>query len=362
MKNSTSLLNLNISNNPIHHPFASHKNLVLVRDKDRTKDNKEASAPVEDENLAIVTSDKQQSPRKAHTYPFLGHVKYQLKFKNMLLARWLGLAGKASFLFIILWIHSLIISLFTVEDKDMEEDSSCVSNLQLAVKETRTQMKEEEEELIGLECISEMLKESNSLVWLAMSSVNLSQENGSNLNTITSLSNAIASSSSLTWLDLSNNKIDPISIVPLADALDHAKPHNNRAASLALLTSLDLRANILQDEGVAYLSRCLANNRTITHLDLDMNGITDKGCKDIGSLIAARDSVLCTLSLVSNRIEGNGLLEIANSLENNVSLTKLSLERNPFDKDAAQAFWAILAGQNMQRGNAVDVDFLQIVI
>ncbi len=103
MKNSTSLLSLNISNNPIHHPFSSHKNLVLVRDKDHTKDNKdqEASTPVEDENLVIVTSDKQQSPRKAHTYPYLGHVKHQLKFKNMLLARWLGLTGKAFFL--LLW-------------------------------------------------------------------------------------------------------------------------------------------------------------------------------------------------------------------------------------------------------------------
>jgi hypothetical protein len=88
-----------------------------------------------------------------------------------------------------------------------------------------------------------------------------------------SLSRALTRNSTLTSLDLSWNRLDASTIAPLAEALDNRRQDN---ASLSLLTTLVLRGNRLQDEGVAVLARSLLNNCTITTLNLDTNRITDQ--------------------------------------------------------------------------------------
>jgi hypothetical protein len=88
-----------------------------------------------------------------------------------------------------------------------------------------------------------------------------------------SLSRALARNGNLTSLDLSWNRLDAATIAPLAEALDNRRQAN---AGLSLLTTLVLRGNRLQDEGVAVLARSLLNNCTVTTLNLDTNRITDE--------------------------------------------------------------------------------------
>jgi hypothetical protein len=88
-----------------------------------------------------------------------------------------------------------------------------------------------------------------------------------------SLSRALARNGNLTSLDLSWNRLDAATIAPLAEALDNGRQAN---AGLSLLTTLVLRGNRLQDEGVAVLARSLLNNCTVTTLNLDTNRITDE--------------------------------------------------------------------------------------
>lgn len=173
-----------------------------------------------------------------------------------------------------------------------------------------------------------------------------------------SLSRALARNGNLTSLDLSWNRLDAATIAPLAEALDNRRQAN---AGLSLLTTLVLRGNRLQDEGVAVLARSLLNNCTVTTLNLDTNRITDEGIKAVGDLVAGNE-VLAFLSLVSNGIKGEGLLALGAALRHNRSIVKLSLERNPLEREAVAAFWQLLASVNLQRGPTSDVEFVNIGI
>jgi len=90
-----------------------------------------------------------------------------------------------------------------------------------------------------------------------------------------SLASSLLVNCTLTSLDLSWNQLDATTIAPIADVLDNQR-HNN--AALSLLSSLILRGNQLRDEGAQVLTRSLLNNYTITNLNLDLNFIMDEVC------------------------------------------------------------------------------------
>jgi hypothetical protein len=86
-----------------------------------------------------------------------------------------------------------------------------------------------------------------------------------------------------------------------------------------------------------------------------------QGVKAVGDLVAGNE-VLAYLSLVSNAIRNEGLLALGTALRHNRSIVKLSLERNPLEREAVTAFWQLLASFNLQRGPTTDVEFVNVGI
>ena len=86
-----------------------------------------------------------------------------------------------------------------------------------------------------------------------------------------------------------------------------------------------------------------------------------QGIKAVGDLVAGNE-VLAFLSLVSNGIKGEGLLALGAALRHNRSIVKLSLERNPLEREAVASFWQLLASVDLQRGPTSDVEFVNIGI
>lgn len=68
------------------------------------------------------------------------------------------------------------------------------------------------------------------------------------------------------------------------------------------------------------------------------------------------------MSLVSNHIEHDGLLALADALQSNRSVLKIALERNPVQEEAIKAFWLKMASVDLQRGSENDIEFVNIGI
>jgi hypothetical protein len=120
---------------------------------------------------------------------------------------------------------------------------------------------------------------------------------------------------------------------PLGDA-------NALADALAMndtITSLDLASCSLGAVGAATLARGLQTNRSLTHLGLSCNRITDgvidhmtTGAHGIASLLT-HNSALKEVDLKHNSITSVGVSVIAHALRTNPALTSLDLGNNPID-------------------------------
>ncbi len=204
--------------------------------------------------------------------------------------------------------------------------------------------------IITIESICDIIRNNSTISHLDLSQNKLKLEH------IETLSNAIAENQTLISLNLSNNPIGADGIIVLSNVLRHNTSITNLDLSACMeideddiilinpfvestiylantliqrniLTNLFYTCNDINDEGVIALSKAPLNTLTLLS-----ELITDESLSSLGS-----NSSIQNLDLVSNLITSNGLIKLANALKNNSTLKRLYLVSNQIEDDGKQA-------------------------
>ncbi|KAG0253244.1 hypothetical protein BGZ95_006382, partial [Linnemannia exigua] len=140
------------------------------------------------------------------------------------------------------------------------------------------------------------------------------------------LADALKTNSTLTALDLQDNKIGSREAQIISEALK----------TNSTLITLHLGNNMIGDNGAQSLSMALKINSTLATLDLKGNSIRDVGAKALSEALKT-NSTLTTLDLKGNSIWFGGLLAFSEALKDNSTLTTLDLYNNLIGDDGAKA-------------------------
>eukprot|EP00756_Hemistasia_phaeocysticola_P000313 Hpha_TRINITY_DN10216_c0_g1::TRINITY_DN10216_c0_g1_i1::g.35066::m.35066 len=120
----------------------------------------------------------------------------------------------------------------------------------------------------------------------------------------------------LTKLHLQASSATDVSVGSLADSL--------RANTV--VTSVDLRGNLIEAPGAHAIAECLTVNTKLTSLDLSDNGISSLGC------VALVEALKCNNSITSLSVDGNALV---NAKDRAQLQTLVTLNQKPPDLKAA---------------------------
>ncbi|CAH3184561.1 unnamed protein product, partial [Porites lobata] len=172
----------------------------------------------------------------------------------------------------------------------------------------------------GVSSLSQALTVSSSLTRLDLGCNRIGDAGAS------SLSQTLTANSSLTSLDLGDNRIGDAGASSLSQALTVSSS----------LTRLDLGCNRIGDAGASSLSQTLTANSSLTRLDLGYNRIGDAGASSLSQTLTANSS-LTRLDLGYNRIGDAGASSLSQTLTANSSLTRLDLGYNRIGEAAASS-------------------------
>ena len=114
----------------------------------------------------------------------------------------------------------------------------------------------------------------------------------------------------LRTLNLNQNKLDAEDARALANSL---------MKTTAMVTSVDLRANSIGDDGVKAIAEALKINAVLTTLVLDYNSIRDEGAIAIAEALKV-NAVLTELWLGGNNIGDTGANAIADALKSGTAV------------------------------------------
>ena len=210
------------------------------------------------------------------------------------------------------------------------------------------------EEIPRLDFFLKSLSSNTSLTYLDLSSNKICDSGAA------SLSQALSVNTSLTYLDLSSNKIYNSGAASLSQALSvntsltYLDLSSNRildsgAASLsqALLVNtslihLSLGSQIIGDCGAASLFRALSVNTALTYLDLHSNMIGDSGAASLSQALSVNTS-LTGMKLCYNVIGDSGAASLSQALSVNTTLTVLNLDCNQIGDSGAASLSQVLS-------------------
>lgn len=134
---------------------------------------------------------------------------------------------------------------------------------------------------------------------------------------INQLLTALTTNTSVTYINLANNRIDIRYVTKLAQALTNKQN----------LTFLSLDRNFLEDNGIKAILEQLQDKTLLQTLFLSSTGCGDAGAEKIAAFLQNNTSLSC-LTLNSNLINPQGAENIAQALTHNFSLKSLSLKFN----------------------------------
>lgn len=95
-----------------------------------------------------------------------------------------------------------------------------------------------------------------------------------------------------------------------------------------LLVSLDVSHNGLHDDAARMLASGLADNSSVTHVNLSSNRLSDRGARALARLLGSRSSVIRALDLGDNELRPDSGRALAHALRRSRALTSLSLRLN----------------------------------
>ncbi|XP_072608354.1 leucine-rich repeat-containing protein 34 isoform X1 [Vulpes vulpes] len=104
------------------------------------------------------------------------------------------------------------------------------------------------------------------------------------------------------------------------------------------LRYLDVSCNKITRDGMVYLADVLKTNTTLEVLDLSFNRIENAGAKYLSETLASYNRSLKALSVVSNNIEGEGLVALSQSMKINPTLSNVYIWGNKFDEATCVAY------------------------
>lgn len=117
------------------------------------------------------------------------------------------------------------------------------------------------------------------------------------------------------------------------------------------LTYLDLSCNRITRDGAKELAKLLKYNTPLKVLDLGFNRLGDDGARHLAEALATYNSHLTTLVLVSNEINGKGLVDIADCMQMNTILSNVYIWGNNLEESACIAFAGLLENGRLEAKN-----------
>ncbi|XP_075807101.1 leucine-rich repeat-containing protein 34 [Microtus pennsylvanicus] len=104
------------------------------------------------------------------------------------------------------------------------------------------------------------------------------------------------------------------------------------------LRYLDVSCNKITRDGMVYLAEVLKSNTTLEVIDLSFNRIENAGAKYLSETLTSHNRSLKALSVVSNKIEGEGLVALSQSMKTNFVLSHIYIWGNKFDEATCVAY------------------------
>ncbi|XP_036902467.1 leucine-rich repeat-containing protein 34 isoform X2 [Sturnira hondurensis] len=104
------------------------------------------------------------------------------------------------------------------------------------------------------------------------------------------------------------------------------------------LRYLDISCNKITHDGIISLADVLKSNTTLEVIDLSFNRIENVGAKKLSETLASHNRSLKALSVVSNSIEGEGLVALSQSMKTNTTLSNIYIWGNKFDEATCVAY------------------------
>ncbi|XP_070439167.1 leucine-rich repeat-containing protein 34 isoform X1 [Equus przewalskii] len=132
----------------------------------------------------------------------------------------------------------------------------------------------------------------------------------------------------LVELHMCKHQIKTDGIRQLCDAL-----YLNRS-----LSYLDVSCNKITHDGMVYLADVLKSNTTLEVIDLSFNRIENAGANYLSETLASHNRSLKALSVVSNNIEGEGLVALSQSMKTNPTFSNIYIWGNKFDEATCVAY------------------------
>ncbi|XP_005886618.1 PREDICTED: leucine-rich repeat-containing protein 34 isoform X2 [Myotis brandtii] len=133
---------------------------------------------------------------------------------------------------------------------------------------------------------------------------------------------------SLITLHMSKHNVKNSGLKQLCDAL-----YLNRS-----LRYLDVSCNKITHDGMVFLADVLKSNTTLEVIDLSFNRIENAGANSLSETLASHNRSLKALSIVSNNIEGEGLVALSQSMKTNPTLSNICIWGNKFDEATCVAY------------------------
>jgi Ran GTPase-activating protein (RanGAP) involved in mRNA processing and transport len=109
---------------------------------------------------------------------------------------------------------------------------------------------------------------------------------------------------------------------------------------------LFLSHNLIKSNGSSIIANALNNNNTLTSLSLAYNNLHDEGVRFLADVLSLNNSKLETLSLHSNEIADKGVKYLCDMLKENKTLTWLYLGENKISDIGVQFLAGVLSSLN----------------
>ncbi|KAL6061034.1 hypothetical protein STEG23_003390, partial [Scotinomys teguina] len=117
------------------------------------------------------------------------------------------------------------------------------------------------------------------------------------------------------------------------------------------LRYLDVSCNKITHDGMAYLADVLKSNTTLEVIDLSFNRIENTGAKHLSETLTSHNRSLKALSVVSNKIEGEGLVALSKSMKTNLKLSNIYIWGNKFDDATCVAYSDLIKRGRLKPSN-----------
>uniref|UniRef100_A0A8C3WPD6 Leucine rich repeat containing 34 n=1 Tax=Catagonus wagneri TaxID=51154 RepID=A0A8C3WPD6_9CETA len=170
-------------------------------------------------------------------------------------------------------------------------------------------------------CFAAMLQINSSLEKLDLGDCDLEEST-------VHLAHMLKENQSLVELHLCKHDIKNSGMKHLCDAL-----YLNRC-----LRYLDISCNKITQDGMVCLADVLKSNTTLEVIDLSFNRIENAGANYLSDTLATHNRTLKALSVVSNNIEGEGLVALSQSVKRNPTFSNIYIWGNKFDEATCVAY------------------------